>query len=67
METQWRVIAGMSGIRLQGLDNAAVLATLKLMGHKKPARQRLFGELREMQNEALAVFAEAREQEATRA
>jgi hypothetical protein len=54
LETQWRVVAGPSGLIWCGLDYAATAAAFR--GRNRRAWQRLLGELKEMEAAALAVL-----------
>jgi hypothetical protein len=56
LEDRWRVISGMNGDRLQGLDAAQMESTLHLMGVKPKKRRRVFAELLEMEEAALAAI-----------
>lgn len=56
LENRWRVISGLNGDRLQGLDAAQIESTLRLMGVKPKKRRRVFTELREMEDAALAAI-----------
>jgi hypothetical protein len=53
LENRWRVIAGMNGERLQGLDMAQAESVLRLMGMRRKERQRVFKGLRIMEAAAL--------------
>jgi len=53
MANRWRVIGGMKGERLQGLDMAQVEPVLRLMGTKRKERERIFAGLRVMEAAAL--------------
>ena len=55
-ETQWRVAATMAGLLWLGLDYAAVDIVLR----RCDAPDAVFADLRAMEREALAVFAEVR-------
>lgn len=65
LETQWRVVAGFSGLVWLGLDYVAADRLLDLkFGSRRPGRARagrLLEELRVMEREALKVFAEQAE------
>jgi hypothetical protein len=54
MANRWRVIAGMNGERLQGLDMAQIEPVLRLSGVKRKERERIFAGLRVMEAAALA-------------
>lgn len=54
MTTQWRV--GMGGAT--GLDYAVLPTVMDIVGIRKKARRDVFAAVREMENEALAIFAE---------
>jgi len=55
MQTQWRVIAGMSAI-YQGLDYLVFPVVVFALGIKRADRTRVFHELRAMEIAALAVL-----------
>lgn len=46
-------------VRFDGIDRAALWATMKLMGTRKGDRKRLYGEIREMEIVALANLGKA--------
>lgn len=54
VETQWRVVAGMAGIRWLGLDYGAVDVVLRRLPASDP--DAVFGDLIVMESEALSVF-----------
>ncbi|GGB55489.1 hypothetical protein GCM10011316_29450 [Roseibium aquae] len=54
LETQWRVVAGQTGLIWCGLDYAA--AAVAVRGRNRRAWQRLLGELKEMEVAALEVL-----------
>lgn len=55
LQTQWRVIAGMS-VAYQGLDYAVLPAVFSMLDVKRADRTRIFHELRAMEGAALAVL-----------
>lgn len=57
-ETQWRVLAGLSGSAFLGLDYSAVDVVLRRAGTTIGHPDEVFADLMEMEAEALSVFAE---------
>lgn len=58
MANRWRVISGMNGERLQGLDLMQVEPFLRLSGVKRKERERMFTALRVMEAAALKAIYE---------
>lgn len=56
LETNWRVIAGMSGKEYQGIERASIPMALEMAGVKKKARRRVLDGLRFMERKALAAL-----------
>ena len=50
--TQWRVIAGFSGVFYEGIDASALLATMDMLGIEQELRAELFWQLQIMEGEA---------------
>lgn len=63
-DTQWRAVAGAAGLIWLGLDYAAVFATLNARpraDRRQHPTQKLFADIRLMEDAALAVRNEARD------
>jgi hypothetical protein len=52
---QWRVIAGFGDVWYEGIDHAALLSTMKLLGVKKAKRPGVFWHVRVLESEARAL------------
>lgn len=50
---RWRMVGGLNGDRLQGLDMTQVESTIKLMGIKKKARPQMLDDLQVLEAAAL--------------
>ena len=53
LDTQWRIVGGLAGSRVRGIDYVAIPATLALLGVKKRDRKRVFKGLRIMERGVL--------------
>lgn len=56
LERRWRVVSGLDGERLQGLDASQVESVLGLMGFKGKKRRRVINGLWAMEEAALSAL-----------
>lgn len=49
---QWRVVAGMAGVFYEGIDAAALLATMDMLGIEQELRPELFWQMQIVESEA---------------
>ena len=49
---QWRVVAGMAGVFYEGIDAAALLATMDMLGIEQDLRPELFWQMQILEGEA---------------
>jgi hypothetical protein len=63
LATQWRLVAGVAGVIHQGIEFASVPLALELAGVTADERPDVLRGLKDMEQAALAVFNEAKEED----
>lgn len=54
--SQWRIVAGMSGVFYQGLDASALAATMNMLGIEQGHRRERLQQVRQIESGALEMM-----------